>query len=359
MGWAIIAVIVAGVLLANLMLHLGFALLVRPFFERAVPFNVEPSEPDSRAERISFKARDGITLRGSLYARPEEESRGLILFCPEHCGDHWSAMNYCAGLWDAGFDILSFAFRNQGESDSLPGYAPRHWLTSHEVSDTLSAIKYIASRPDLAERPLGLFGISRGGCAALAATARTPAVRAVACEGVFSTDSLMQFYAMRWASLYLPGWALRLLPNWHINLTLRLTVKLSAWRQGHRYPRIESLLRRLPPRPALMIAGGRDTYVPAEITRAVCRAAGSSCQGVWTVPEARHNMARKIDPEGYDRRLVELFACLSGTGTRDGQTSTKNSSVTSVGQTLQPRETAGSDSDSDSDPDQGTCRAAG
>lgn len=345
MGWVLVLSIVAGVLLVDMLIHLGFALLILPFFERPVPFSVEPSEPDPRAERISFPGSDGLTLRGSLFLRPEEESRGLILFCPEHCGDHWSAMNYCAGLWDAGFDILSFAFRNQGESDSLPGYEPRHWLTSHELSDTLSAIRYIDSRPDLASRPLGVFGISRGGCAALAAGSLTPRVRAVACEGVFSTRSLMRFYSLRWASLYLPQWALKLLPQWHINLTLQLTLQLSAWKRGLRYPRLESLLKKIPPRPVLMIAGGRDTYVPENITRSVCEAARSSCNGVWVVPSARHNMARRVDPAGYDERLEQLFQALSSESSPRPESSAAS--------TDQPAELQDSE-------DSGTgCRAAG
>ncbi|HID21319.1 MAG TPA: alpha/beta fold hydrolase, partial [Planctomycetaceae bacterium] len=159
--------------------------------DTAPPFNVEPHPPNEAGKPISFPTTHGLTLRGSLYRQTDQPSRGLIIFCHELGGNHWSALSYCEGLWEAGFDILAFDFRNQGESDALPGYEPLHWLTCYEVQDVLSAIRFVRQDDQLARMPLGLFGISRGGGAALAAGALTPSVRCVACEGAFAMEDVV------------------------------------------------------------------------------------------------------------------------------------------------------------------------
>ena len=310
-GWMVLMVVIGAVLLLDLLLHAFAARLVLPFVHYKVPFGVEPSSVDARAERISFETTHGLTLRGHLH-KSDGPSRGLIIFCPEYDGKHWSATTYAAALRDAGYDVLAFDFRNQGESDALPGYEPLHWLTEHEVADVMSAIRYAKSRADLAELPIGLFGISRGGGAALAAASRCRDLKAILCEGAYSMESLLLHYALRWASLYIPERLMRMLPLWHVRITLGLARWTSQLTRGVRYTLLERELPRLADRPVQMIAGGRDTYVAKEITGVLCRRIGSDlCKPLWVVDKAKHNQARKIDPTGYDRRLLEHFSVLA------------------------------------------------
>lgn len=310
--WTALLLAAGILLLADLVLHLVAVRLVLPQFERKIPFGVEPAQPNPSAETVSFPTTNGLTLRGSYYKHTSQPSRGLILFCPELGGNHWSALSYAGGLFEAGYDILSFDFRNQGESDALPGYDPLHWLTEYEVQDVQAAMDFIQSRPDLAQQPLGLFGISRGGGAALAVATRRPDVRAIACEGAYSTESLLLHYALRWASLYLPAWLMRRLPLWHVRLTLAIARKVSERRRGCRLTLIERKLHRLAGRPVLMIAGGRDTYVSPQITGILASKVGAAHDPLWIVPKAKHNQAREIDKAGYDARLLEVFQGLKG-----------------------------------------------
>lgn len=306
-AWAIVGILLA-LAVFDLLVHAVSALIALPVFERKLPFNVAPASPVANAEPLDIPTSDGLTLRGSLHRQKDRAAEGLVIFCPELGGNHWSALTYCAGLWDAGFNILAFDFRNQGESDYMPDYDPLHWLTDFEVEDVMAVIRFAESRDDLRDLPLGIFGISRGGGAALAAAGRSPNVRCVACEGAFSTHSLFLHYTLRWASLYVPGWILRLVPVWHLRLTLVLACRLSQFRRRCRYAHLERLLPKLRHTPVLMIAGGRDTYVLPEITEELCRRIGPGCRGVWVVPRAKHNMARQVDALEYDRRLVEFFS---------------------------------------------------
>jgi pimeloyl-ACP methyl ester carboxylesterase len=303
--WAGTAVL-AALLVADVAFRIFVMTLVLPIFEQRPPFNVPPAEPDPEAEPVRFATTDGLTLAGSYY-RPEGEPRGLIVFCPEFGGTHWSAPSYARGLIDAGFAVLAFDFRNQGESDSQPGYTPTHWLTRREVADVAAALKYVEERFDLAELPVGLFGISRGANAALAAAAKAPQVRAVAAEGAFSTDAMMLYYSWRWAEVYVPGWIVRLVPEWHLAGTLRMARRVSQLRHRVRYTVLERKLPRLAGRPVLLVTGGKDSYVAPVIAERLREAVGPSCEPVWVVPGAKHNQARPRAPEEYDRRLAEFF----------------------------------------------------
>lgn len=307
MVW-IVAGILAGLVIFDLLLHVVYGAVMLRSFERKLPFDVESHAPDADAEQIEFETTGGLTLRGSLYTQQERPARGLVIFCPELGGNHWSAGWYARGLFEAGFALLAFDFRNQGDSDVDANYDPLHWLTEFEVDDVQAAVAYSRTRDDLKDLPVGLLGISRGGGAALTAATRCPEVECVATEGAFSTGSLFLHFTLRWAVLYVPEWLLKLLPLWHIKLTIALTRRVAEWRRGCRYARLEPALPELRNRPTLLIAGERDSYVHPDIARRLNRQIGEGPHEVWLVPGAKHNMARHVDSDAYDAKLAEFFS---------------------------------------------------
>lgn len=279
-----------------------------PIFEHRPAFGVEPSPPDADAEPISFPTTNGLMLRGALHRAAQQPARGLVIFCPEMQGNHWSAMTYAAPLHEAGYDILAFDFRNQGESDRSKTYEPLHWLSDFEVADVSAAIAYAKQRADLRDLPMGLLGISRGGCAALAGAAEHKEIRVVACEGVATTRSMLLHYTLRWATLYVPSWFMMFLPIWHLRRVLDWARVVSQLRRRCRFTVLERTLPKLRDRRVLVIADGRDSYIPMELTEMVGKFIGGTNQQVWIVPNARHNGAHLADPDGYARRLVETFS---------------------------------------------------
>ena len=281
--------------------------MVRPIFETLPQFRVEEFPVDPNAESVSFRTKDGIQLAGAIHQHHDREPKGLILFLHEFGSTHRSAMAYCQALWDAGFNIFAFDVRNHGDSESQQNYKPLHWLTHYEVTDALAAVDYIQSREDLRNLPLGVFGISKGGGAALAITARCPEVSAVACEGTFCTFLMMLHYTRRWITVYLPEWYSNLLPEWHLKVSLRLTVRASEKNRSCRYYDLESQLPRLANRSVYVISGKRDTYVPPELALKMTKLMGKSEDDLWVVKKAKHNMARTVAQEEYDERLVNFF----------------------------------------------------
>lgn len=299
--------------MAEIVIQWNYVRLVIRIFESKPPFQVATPRPNPFAERISFKTADGLTLRGSIHHSNHEQSKGLILFCPELEGSHWSASHYGQGLLDAGFDLFSFDFRNQGESDFQPGYSPLHWPTAHEVEDVRAAIRYIKNRPDLDEMPLGVMGVSRGTIPAMIIAAESDDVKAVCLEGAYSVDSLMVHYISRWAEIYVPRMLLPILPTWHIRMTATLVRWTSQLRTNRPYAVLENWLPQLKDRHVLLIAGDRDTYVHPDVGRGLMRRINSRLTQFWLVKKAKHNQARKVNPDEYDDRVAEFFVNRVGT----------------------------------------------
>ncbi len=311
---AVIALVVFDVLVRGY-----YAIKILKMFETKPPFNLPVYPECPQAERIEFPTTHGLTLRGSVYRAAERPAHGLIVFFPELDGTHWSAPSYCESLVTAGFDLLAFDFRNQGDSDTQPDYVPLHWPTTYEMDDARAAMRYIQSREDLNDLPVGVVGISRGSAMALVMAAENSDVKAVCCEGAYSTLALSLYFVLHWAFLYLPDWAMRILPKWHFRTTLALARWLSERRRHCRYAIIERWLPQLCGKPALFIAGERDNYVHPEIGRELCRKIGPSAE-LWIVPKAKHNRAREVDAQEYDRRIVDFFTAKLSPGaetTRD------------------------------------------
>jgi pimeloyl-ACP methyl ester carboxylesterase len=301
-----VAAIIGGILFTDLVLRSFGVRVILPLFERKPPFGGIPQGPDEQGELISFPTTNGLTLRGRIHRQLEQPPRGVIVFCPEMQGDSTSAFFYCEGLWLAGFDILAFDFRNQGASESLPGYEPLHWLTEHEAEDALAAVRFARTCAEWADVPVGIFGISRGGGAALAAAARDAGIQSVAVEGAFTANQLMEHYSLRWASLFIPQWFMNLFPLWHLRGTLAIVRWISQYRRGCKYVILEKSLSRLKKTRVLQIHGERDSYVPQETALQLARCLPADHE-FWLVPQASHNKAREVDAEEYDRRVVEFF----------------------------------------------------
>jgi uncharacterized protein len=307
---SLIVVVVACVAGIEILYHLLSIKFGVPIFEGKPPFAIERYPSDPSAEQFSFPTSHGLRLQGTLFRSSDPTPRGLILFCHEFDSNRWSARHYCQGLLDVGFDVMAFDFRNQGDSDDLAGYEPLHWTTTFEVEDVLAAITYIDSRADLRDLPLGLFGVSRGGGAAIAAAAQSAKVRCVVSDGAYSAAEMLLHFGERWGRLYFPEWFLNRLPRWHLMMTLGAIQRVSEMRNGCIFARLERALGKLKNKPVLMLSGERDTYVIPKITLNLHSRTNQSSDGVWIVPGAKHNMARQVDRATYDRRLVEFFSIL-------------------------------------------------
>lgn len=280
-------------------------LIVRIFQEK--PFFVIPRGlPNDRAEDVSFPSSDGLTLRG-CYFQARQPRRGVILFGIEYGANRWSCQSYCDFLLEAGFDVFACETRNHGDSDSLPGYDPLQWLTDYEVQDTRAALAYLKSRPDADPRGVGFFGISKGGNAGLMTASLDPAIRCCVTDGAFGTYSVMVPYLRRWFRIYNTRVAIHdLIPDWYYGLIGRIALREIEKLRGCHFPDLEPMLKKLSPRPLLMIHGEADTYIKPEMARALFSYSRQP-NSFWLVPNAKHNHALLVNGDEYRQRVLSFF----------------------------------------------------
>ncbi|MBN2560555.1 MAG: alpha/beta hydrolase [Phycisphaerae bacterium] len=260
-------------------------------------------------EERDFYATDGVRLRGTFMHPAATERRGLIIFAPEYKSDRHTSARYCRALLAAGYDVFSFDFRGHGDSAAEEGYTPRQWASDREVTDMEGAIAFAEHWLDEQGRPieLGLFGISRGACAAILASAESASVKAIVTDGVFSSDCTLELFMKRWARIFArvrvlyenhPPEFWRFL-RWCVFLTCRFKLKCN-------YPSVRKTLTRMIPRPMLFIHGERDSFIPVEQSR-LLYALSAQPKHLWTVPNAKHNQSVDARPAEYARRIVEFF----------------------------------------------------
>jgi pimeloyl-ACP methyl ester carboxylesterase len=293
---------------------------IRKVFENVPPFGVVPAEFSPHARQLSIRTEDGLTLSGSLHPPLSGQTpRGLVLFCPELNGNRWMATHYCHSLLENGFAVLSFDFRNQGESECRNGYTPIHWVTEYEMKDVAGVLEFIESDPVLSTLPLAAFGVSRGGVAALAAACRYPRIRAVMADSAFGTMGMARHFVQRFGRLIVPAWVFKVLPEWHIDNTLRKAIRYSEAARNCRYVHLEREAVHLDDTSVKLISGGRDSYVTPNVASALADIFGGA-EILWIVDRAKHNMARSVDPVAYDRYVKNHFEAIAQAAPAASQT---------------------------------------
>ncbi len=289
-------------------LWLKYSPIVGRIFEETPVLQPLKAAPCPDGQDVRFPTAGGLELSGTYYAARTPTRAGVIVFCHEFLGDSASASIYADPLRDLGFDLFAFDFRNHGRSDSEPGYDPLQWVSNRETRDVKAALAYVRARPDADPAGVGLFGVSRGGSAAICVAARDPRVWAVATDGAFPTRGTMNAYIERWAEIYVRSKFVRThLPKLGFYRFVGWAGRMrTAWRLDRRFPDVERAIARISPRPLLMIHGERDAYIGPDIARTFFDLAGEP-KRLWLVPGAKHNRCREVDPEGYRDHLERFF----------------------------------------------------
>lgn len=152
------------------------------------PILETPKDYGLAYEDVKFKAEDGVEL--SAWFIPAENSNKLII-CnhpatfnrygfPGH-QEPWSNFQdvevkfgkVYKALHDAGYNVLTYDFRNHGESDAVEGNL---WGQGffNEYRDVIATFDYVKSQDKLKNMTIGLFNPCAGGNAAMHAITEHP-----------------------------------------------------------------------------------------------------------------------------------------------------------------------------------------
>jgi uncharacterized protein len=294
--------------LGSFLIYVGirYTPIVARIFEETpvmLPLRAQPVA----GEEVRFTTPDGLSLAGTYLQATTRSRAGVLVFCHEFLGDRWSAGVYCEGLRELGFDLFTFDFRNHGDSDQEQGHQPLQWVSDRDLTDLRAALDYLRSRPDADPAGFGLFGVSRGGGAALCVAAADPAVWGVVTDGAFPTKGTMLAYILRWAEIYVGSQTIwRRMPIWIFAFVGWVSRLRLEYRLGRQFPDVERAVALLAPRPWLAIHGEKDAYIGPEIARGLFARAGGP-KDLWIVPGAKHNRCREIEPDSYRERLEGFF----------------------------------------------------
>jgi pimeloyl-ACP methyl ester carboxylesterase len=261
-------------------------------------------------EEIQFRAVDGHGLCGVvLHGDHGGHPKGMIVFAHEFGNDRSSCLRYSTPLLAAGYDIFAFDFRGHGASPPEQGYRPRQWPSDRERADMLGAIAFIGSWLEQRgrSRDVGLFGISRGGGAAILASLGIESVKAIATDGVFSSDSTMEFLMRRFATIFAK---IRIVAENHPPTFWRflrwLLFRECRRKFGCQFPSVRKAIVKLHRKPMFFIHGERDSYIPIAQSQALYNIAQGP-KDLWIVPGAAHNRSIFVQPEEYASRILRFY----------------------------------------------------
>ena len=243
---------------------------------------------EAAAEPVEFRSADGTRLVGWLAAGERDEA--VVLLHGYRC-DRREVLPHANMLYDAGFTVLLFDFRNRGESGgefvSL-GY--------YEREDALAAVDYLKSRPGLGGSKIGLLGLSQGGATAILAAADSDGVLAVAAEASFrSVDSAVAQSFSHFVGL--PAFPFAPITVW-------LAERRTGIHTGDIVP--ERTVSELSPTPLLVMHGLDDETISPADSQAIFAAAGEPKE-LWLIPGAEHSEGATVAPDEYRRRIVAFF----------------------------------------------------
>jgi uncharacterized protein len=247
-----------------------------------------PENHGLAAEAAEFQAGDGVTLRG--WYIPHESSVKTIIVCSGANGSLDADVHVAPWLREAGFNVLLFNWRAHGNSDGEVVT-----LGFNERYDLIAAVEFAKAQG--AER-IGVLGFSMGGTVAIDTAAVYEDINAIVADSPFVTivsavaggvieRGLHKDLAYVLARLLLITACVRT----QLNL---FEVDVTHW------------IKRLAPRPLLLIFGEQDVIVPrAESDLAFARA--GEPREIWRVPGATHRAIQLQQPDEYRRRIIDFF----------------------------------------------------
>ncbi len=137
------------------------------------------SEIFAYCEEVSFTASDGLVLVGWYFKNPDPQ--GALVLAHGMCSNRAQMVPWAEWLFEAGYSLLLFDFRANGESEG------KHCTMGlRECGDVIAAGGFLREKVGNDGIQMGVVGFSMGGCAAIMAAGRSNLFRAVTILGAYT-----------------------------------------------------------------------------------------------------------------------------------------------------------------------------
>jgi uncharacterized protein len=283
--WIVCAIIV--LIIVGVAAYSATEITKIPFL--AIPYT--PKDYDLPSEDLAFQSADGLKLTGWFI--PARQTSDVTVMVLHGLGSNTGDMlQNCLSLAkERKWNLFFFNFRGHGTSEG-----DRTSLGPLELSDFESALRFIRQAKPNATRRIGLFGHSLGAAVAIVGAARHPEIGAVLAESPFARTrkTIAHFGRIFYGIPPFPFMYLAL-------LFARFRLGVSLWGFS---PLDE--IKKIAPRPFLMIHAERDLRMPTVDMEALMKAAGEP-KTLWVVPGADHGEPWMVAKAEYDQRLVDFY----------------------------------------------------
>ena len=241
-----------------------------------------PDRHGLKYEEVTFQSKDGTRLSG-WFIPAVGKSRGTVIHFHGNAQNMTAHFGFVAWLPAQGFNLFVFDYRGYGRSAGSPG---RRGV----FEDSLAALDYINSRPDIDHKRLFVLGQSLGGVNAIAAVGSRPAggIRAVVIESAFA--SYQGIVSDKIAAIPLLSFFRK--PLSHMLISNDFSP--------------ETVIANIAPTPLLIIHGSSDPVVPYSHAKRLFELAREPKQ-LWTIERGDHTAAFADPGSEYSQRLVAFF----------------------------------------------------
>jgi len=260
-----------------------FSFLIFLIYIRPTKFhtNVTPDDFNLEYENISFKTKDGLTLRGWFI--PSDYSNATIIIGHGFPFDKNNILPVTKFL-NKHYNLLYYDFRYFGESDGKITT-----LTYKEQDDMLQSINYLKKRNISS---IGILGFSLSAATSLLINSED--VNAIVADSSFSSmHEVMKkvFFIFPSITKYPFIWLTS------VYARIFLGMKISELSPEEHVKSINT--------PILFIHGTKDSQIPVEHSKILHKNAPNS--QLWIVQGADHGMSYSNNPEEYKKRVMEFF----------------------------------------------------
>lgn len=251
-----------------------------------IPVTTVPAVLAGRAEEVTTQAGDGVSLSG-WYIPPRN---GAVIIALHGGGDNrLGVLPHAELLMENGYGVLMMDMRAHGNSGGeifVEGW--------NAPLDMTAMVEYLHSRPEV-ER-IGALGLSAGAVSIIHAGAENEAIEAFVADGtgVGAASDLLDPLTPH------PAVALLLVPDYWISY--RFTALFTGLAPA---PPLRDQVKRIAPRPLLLIAGEVSNWEP-ELAAKYAASAGDAAE-VWVVPNTGHIAGIHTAPEEYETRVINFL----------------------------------------------------
>lgn len=260
---------------------------------------VTPTQLGLAATPLSFTSRDGKTPLVGYYMPADKPTDRTVVLAHGWGGQQGAELKrFAKWLHDAGYNVLSFDFRNSGGSGGTQctmGY--------EEQWDLQAAIDQAVGK---GAKRIAVMGRSMGGATAIELAARDPRINTIVDDCAFDTiydaiEPRVERERQQVGPFKIPY------PFPHLAAT---AIAEQVDRDANE-PVAESnpidAIKKLGDRPILIIHGAADDETLPEDSQHLYDADPGQNKELWLVPKATHGQSYDTDPRGYRDRVLRFL----------------------------------------------------